>query len=77
MEDTENCPPSKPTHQNSLAYSIQFEAAKQWKKASLPKCVKDYTSKPCPSSRQLAEKQEKASFRRKVVITNLWYHPGP
>ena len=59
--NTENIPPKQ-----SLGYSIQFEPDKQWQKASVPKCVKEYSTKPCPSVSHLIEQQEKASLRRKV-----------
>ncbi len=60
----ENKPP--PKQSSSLGYSIHFEPDKPWKESPVPRCLKDYTTKPIPSRTQLLEKQEKAFRRRKV-----------
>ncbi len=65
----ENKPPPSPK-QSSVGYSIHFEPDKQWKVSPVPKCVKEYTTKPIPSKTQLLEKQEKAFRRRKVLY--IW-----
>ncbi|XP_064391562.1 uncharacterized protein LOC135339408 [Halichondria panicea] len=59
----ENKPP--PKQSSSLGYSIHFEPDKPWKESPVPRCLKDYTTKPIPSRTQLLEKQEKAFRRRK------------
>ena len=64
MENIENRPPI--ARSGTYNYNIQFNDGKPT--TAVPKCVKEYSSKPWPSQKELKEKQEQAFKRRKVGL---------